>query len=278
MQPLVIKVEDTDTGDTWVYVREESPVLLGRGAGATLPIGRPFVSAAHGTFTYDDARACWTYADLDSASGTRLGDRRLAAEEVVALPPASVLHVGTLAFTVLAEPPSERAASDDASPFAVGAPALQTATARLPVLVEPAPEAPSPLAGGTLMLPEGLSEEAPRPPQRQTPPDGAPPRRPAHGRAVRIVAVAIGATLVSGLATWLVVRPAGRRPLPDVAREVEPEPPAPPARRMVVQPEAPPPRDEPPAQAPSPPRPKRRNPAPPAEPVRRGANGAFVLE
>jgi hypothetical protein len=278
MQPLVIKVEDVDSGKVWVYVRDESPVLLGRHVAATLRIGHVFLSTAHGTFAYDEARACWTYADLASWTGSALGDRRLAPQEVVPVPPSSVLHVGRLALTILADAPADRPASDDASPFAIGATDPQTETMRLPVRVEAEPEAPPSLAGGTMLLPAPLLESAAPPRPREAPAVGTTPRLPPRGRAARIAAVALGATLASGLVTWIVVRPAAPPRAPDVARAAEPEPPAePPFRRTYVQPEPPRPRDEPPAQAESPPRPKRR-PVPPAGRVRRGANGAFVLE
>jgi hypothetical protein len=284
MQPLVIRVEDADSREVWVYARQESPVLLGRGVSASLPIGRAFVSEAHGTFAYDEARACWTYADLDSSTGTALGDRRLAPEEVVPLPPSSVLRVGPLALTVLAEAPADQPPSDAGSPFALAAGGGPADTIRLPAAPAPvettgAPAAPvQSIAGGTLLLPGAL----PTLPARLLRREPARPTAPPRARAGQIAAVVAGATLASGLVTWLVVHPSAPAPRPATERTVvepEPERPPPPAPRPAIEDAVSP--GAPPAAAPAHP----RLPAPANKPAarsspkpRRGANGAYVLE
>jgi len=159
MRPLVIKVEDVESRDAWVYVLDDSPVVLGRGDGASLRIARPFMSQTHGTFAFDEARGAWTYADLDSASGTSAGGRRLAPEEVVPLVPDTTLAIGSLALTVLAEAPATRPPLGAESPFAAptraargAVPAETVPLAAVPAALQSAPRSAPPAAAPSISL------------------------------------------------------------------------------------------------------------------------------
>jgi hypothetical protein len=236
MKPLVIKVEDVESADTWVYVLDDSPVVLGRGDGATLRIGRPFVSQAHGTFTHDGDADAWTYMDLDSASGTAGADGPLTPEQAVTLAPGASLVIGSLVLTVLAEGPSEPPPAGADSPFAVTPRAegeTAPATVRLSAVAAalrrahgpqpPAAEDDSPrgtmrlpdgwnaapvagvVAGGTRLFPEGLPPPSrPRRALAQRPLLGAAGK--ARARATLGIAVAVASAATAGaLVAWRLV-------------------------------------------------------------------------
>jgi len=71
MKPLVVKVEEADSADTWTYVFDDSPVSVGRAETTRLRIARASVPPIHGSFFYDVQLSCWTYVEGDVRRDTR---------------------------------------------------------------------------------------------------------------------------------------------------------------------------------------------------------------
>jgi serine/threonine-protein kinase len=89
---VTIDIEDIATGESTTFVRDRSPVIIGRGGGATLVIDRYFISGLQGTLRFNDSQI--TYTDLDSLNGTTIDGKRIERDEAVIITPCSDLVIG----------------------------------------------------------------------------------------------------------------------------------------------------------------------------------------
>jgi hypothetical protein len=96
--PLVIVVEDTRTGARARFAFLRSPVRVGRGVDADLPLDHPFVSARHGVFQFDADEV--RYADLGSRNGSALAGEALAPDQPVRVDSGAALRIGPLSLAV----------------------------------------------------------------------------------------------------------------------------------------------------------------------------------
>ena len=126
--PLVVTVSEPETGASWDFVFEESPVMVGRGEGAQLRIDRPFVSLQHGTFDFDDGGV--TYIDLDSRNGTLIDGVARATDRPVPVLAETDLRVGKLRLKVSRAAPA--AGEERPNPFAPKAKGAAKGTDALP--------------------------------------------------------------------------------------------------------------------------------------------------
>jgi hypothetical protein len=144
-KPLVIRVEDINTREAWVYLFEQSPVWVGCGPEASLLLVRPFISLQHGCFRFDHQAV--RYQDLDPGVGSLLDGEPAAGREVT-LNDWTQLELGDLRVTVSRRPPDLPLSDPGQSPFA-----------RAPGGSPPAP-APLPPMPPTLVLPPEMAAAA----------------------------------------------------------------------------------------------------------------------
>src|SRR3954468_4012783 len=115
MKPLVIHAQDVQSGETWLYLFDRGPVLIGRGEGVALKIARPFVSMQHGTFDFTDERV--RYLDLDSRNGTLIDEVPVMGGERE-IGQGTRIRIGRVQLTVSRTPPATPAGDPEESPFA----------------------------------------------------------------------------------------------------------------------------------------------------------------
>src|SRR5689334_13864619 len=94
MQPLVIRIENTETHQSSVHAFSRSPVHVGRTELNDLPLREPFVSHWHGIVRFDEQSI--KYVDLGSTNGTTLGGTRLRKNEPVTVDEKADLRVGPI--------------------------------------------------------------------------------------------------------------------------------------------------------------------------------------
>jgi DNA-binding NtrC family response regulator len=80
-------------------------VRIGRGNQADLVIDDPSISRTHALLSIG---ATLTLRDLGSANGTRLGDRQLRTDEVVAVQPGEVIQLGAVTLIIQRRAPTVR--------------------------------------------------------------------------------------------------------------------------------------------------------------------------
>jgi hypothetical protein len=114
-KPLVIRVEEVGTGQAWTYLFAEGPVWVGSGAGASLPIERPFIFEQHGIFHFDDRAV--RYQDLDPRGGTLL-DGTPATRGEHPITEWTRLEMGPVRLTLSRQVPPEPISDPRLSPFA----------------------------------------------------------------------------------------------------------------------------------------------------------------
>jgi hypothetical protein len=97
LEPLIVRIEDTETGTEAEHAFLRSPVRIGRSARNDLCLPQRFISAWHGLIDFD-ARAA-TYTDLGSTNGTLLNGAPVASRFAVPLEPGAEVTIGCLRFT-----------------------------------------------------------------------------------------------------------------------------------------------------------------------------------
>jgi hypothetical protein len=134
-KPLVVRVEEVLSGQSWLYVFETGPVWVGSSPSSSLAIARPFILEQHGIFHFDDRSV--RYQDLDPRAGTTIdGDPAGGGEHI--LTERTHVEMGPVRLTISRRTPAE--VSDPmSSPFA-GRPAPTMVLAPRPDL-RPAPAA-----------------------------------------------------------------------------------------------------------------------------------------
>jgi hypothetical protein len=96
-KPLVVRVEDINTRQAWLYLFTSGPVWVGCGTEASLLIVRPFISPQHGCFRFDHHSV--HYQDLDPGVATLI-DGDPAGGKEVPLTEWSQMEMGDLRVTI----------------------------------------------------------------------------------------------------------------------------------------------------------------------------------
>ena len=94
MEPLVIRVEDTQLGTTADFAFHHGPIRIGRNARNDLCLSARFVSAWHGLVEFDEVSI--RYTDLASTNGTLLDGSRLRERVAVPIEDGTSLWIGAL--------------------------------------------------------------------------------------------------------------------------------------------------------------------------------------
>jgi hypothetical protein len=173
-RPLVVRVEEPASGQSFVYVFSSGPVWVGASASAGLPIGRPFILDQHGIFHFDERAV--RYQDLDARAGTLVDGDPVGRGEHL-LTEHSRLEMGPVVLTISRREPDEPIADPRSSPFAVqmlstmvlppgpalpAAPIAPTSWAKPVGLHDPAPRVSGPLSALDLAMDVSLEDEDPR--------------------------------------------------------------------------------------------------------------------
>jgi type VI secretion system protein len=102
MLPLVLEVEDLQSGRSASYTFPRSPVRLGRLPLNDLELDFPFVSQWHGMIRVDD-RGIY-YVDVGSTNGSFVNGKPATKGQEIALLPSSEIVIGTLRLCVAQTP------------------------------------------------------------------------------------------------------------------------------------------------------------------------------
>ncbi|MEC7519381.1 MAG: type VI secretion system-associated FHA domain protein [Myxococcota bacterium] len=94
MLPLLVRITNTQTGETEHSAFPSSPVRIGRNQLNELVLNEPFVSQWHAVVRFDEHKV--RYVDLGSTNGTMLNGRRLARHMQVEIDPQSDLRIGPI--------------------------------------------------------------------------------------------------------------------------------------------------------------------------------------
>ncbi len=94
--PLIVRVEDLETGTSSEHVFRRSPVRVGRNALNELTLQSPFVSLSHAVLRFDAERT--EVIDLGSTNGVLVEGKRVEANVPVPVTPQSDVRIGSLRF------------------------------------------------------------------------------------------------------------------------------------------------------------------------------------
>jgi type VI secretion system FHA domain protein len=94
MLPLLVRITNTQSGETEHSAFASSPVRIGRNQLNELVLNEPFVSQWHAVIRFDENRV--KYVDLGSTNGTTLGGRRLAKHMAVDIEHGADLRIGPI--------------------------------------------------------------------------------------------------------------------------------------------------------------------------------------
>jgi type VI secretion system protein ImpI len=94
MTPLVVAVDDLDTGTTARYAFIKSPIRVGRSELNDLPLPQPYVSGWHGVLQFDDGEV--HYVDLGSMNGSSRDGSPLERNVPALLEAGSEIAIGNL--------------------------------------------------------------------------------------------------------------------------------------------------------------------------------------
>lgn len=94
MLPLLVRITNTQTGETEHSAFASSPVRIGRNQLNEMVLNEPFVSQWHAVVRFDEHKV--RYVDLGSTNGTMMNGRRLARHVQVEVDPQTDLRIGPL--------------------------------------------------------------------------------------------------------------------------------------------------------------------------------------
>ncbi len=94
MLPLLVRISNTQTGETDHAAFASSPVRIGRNQLNELSLNEPFVSQWHAVVRFDEHKV--RYVDLGSTNGTMMNGRRLARHIQVEVTPQVDLRIGPI--------------------------------------------------------------------------------------------------------------------------------------------------------------------------------------
>ncbi len=92
--PLIVRVEDLESGASAEHVFRKSPVRVGRNALNELTLSAPFVSLSHAVLRFDAERT--EVIDLGSTNGVLVDGRRIEPNVPVAVTAPSDVRIGAL--------------------------------------------------------------------------------------------------------------------------------------------------------------------------------------
>lgn len=94
MLPLLVRITNTQTGESQHLAFANSPVRIGRNQLNELFLNEPFVSQWHAVVRFDEHKT--RYVDLGSTNGTTLNGRRVARHIQVEVDPQVDLRIGPI--------------------------------------------------------------------------------------------------------------------------------------------------------------------------------------
>jgi type VI secretion system protein ImpI len=146
MMPLVVRIEDLQTGAKTHFAFIKSPVRIGRSELNDLPLPQGFVSQWHAVVQFDEREV--RYVDLGSTNGSVVDGARLAKNVVVVLGPGATVTIGALRLTFERRATGEHRAPPPRTQFAIRAATVMRAAVRPQTGAGPAagaaPPAPAP--------------------------------------------------------------------------------------------------------------------------------------
>ncbi|HEY6099256.1 MAG TPA: type VI secretion system-associated FHA domain protein [Anaeromyxobacter sp.] len=199
MTPLVVRIEDLQTGTKTQFAFLKSPVRIGRSEINDLPLPQGFVSQWHAVVQFDDKEI--RYVDLGSTNGSIVDGARVAKNAVVVLGSGAQVTIGALRLTFERRATGEHRAAPPRTQFAIRAATVMRSA------VKP----------GTLPAGAGEPERAPAPPAAAA----APPMAGSAPDAAALAAIA--EALATPLGDLPGAPPApfpGPEPLPELAAAV----------------------------------------------------------
>lgn len=94
MLPLLVRITNTQTGETEHSAFASSPVRIGRNQLNEMALNEPFVSQWHAVVRFDEHKV--RYVDLGSTNGTMMNGRRLARHVQIEVDSQTDLRIGPL--------------------------------------------------------------------------------------------------------------------------------------------------------------------------------------
>ncbi len=94
MLPLLVRITNTQTGETEHSAFASSPVRIGRNQLNEMVLNEPFISQWHAVVRFDEHKV--RYVDLGSTNGTMMNGRRLARHVQVEVDSQTDLRIGPL--------------------------------------------------------------------------------------------------------------------------------------------------------------------------------------
>ena len=119
MTPLVVRIEDLQTGAKTQFAFLRSPVRIGRSELNDLPLPQGFVSQWHAVVQFDENET--RYVDLGSTNGSIVDGARIGKNVVVVLQPAAQVTIGALRLTFERRATGEHRAAPPRTQFAIRA-------------------------------------------------------------------------------------------------------------------------------------------------------------
>ncbi|HEY6003113.1 MAG TPA: FHA domain-containing protein, partial [Anaeromyxobacter sp.] len=159
MTPLVVRIEDLQTGTKTQFAFLKSPVRIGRSELNDLPLPQGFVSQWHAVIQFDENEI--RYVDLGSTNGSIVEGARVGKNVVVTLQPGMQVTIGALKLAFERRATGEHRAAPPRTQFAIRSATVMRQAVKPGTLagtgVEPAPPPPAPPAGAPL---EGSAPDA----------------------------------------------------------------------------------------------------------------------
>lgn len=174
MLPLLVRITNTQTGETEHSAFASSPVRIGRNQLNELVLNEPFVSQWHAVVRFDEHKV--RYVDLGSTNGTTLAGRRLARHVQVEVDPQSDLRIGPLQLSFArAQVTPDMYAAPRTTIFSLNTASAGEGSAVTNATMMFNPNDPATLEQHTMFLQPGQAPPggAPRPTTRDHPPPSA---------------------------------------------------------------------------------------------------------
>jgi len=140
MTPLVVRIEDLQTGARSQFAFIKSPVRIGRSELNDLPLAQGFVSQWHAIVQFDEREA--RYVDLGSTNGSIMDGARLEKNVAVVLGPGAEVTVGALRLSFERRATGEHRAAPPRTQFAIRAATVMRAAVRPATSAGAAPAQP----------------------------------------------------------------------------------------------------------------------------------------
>lgn len=154
MTPLVVRIEDLQTGAKTQFAFIKSPVRIGRSEINDLPLAQGFVSQWHAVVQFDENEI--RYVDLGSTNGSVVDGARVGKNQAIIITAGTAVTIGALRLTFERRDTGEHRAAAPRTQFAIrAATAMRAAVkpgagagAAPPAAPRPPPPAPRTTAAG----------------------------------------------------------------------------------------------------------------------------------